>query len=372
MESIINPTNNSLMNLSQSLNKDSIYIPAKTYINHTFSIDTRDFNFYDFANRKNIINLYNSSFITSISKFKYINCSDTNHYLLISYRSKINEIYLIENNGLKLKKVENSLSKCLEGEIQKLIVLENNDILAITNWQKVAYYTNNDLNYKNFFKNINKGDYVLGVIKLPEKKFGILSTNDYLTDMLVIFDENFQSEEKIIEITKPLFNIKNNIFFKTANNKMIIIGKYGFIILDINSLQIQTKIRTGLICFVLPFNEKIIGNNNEKYKYLALIIFENNIFYLKIYEIFKCIREIKKINLFERSFEFIQMFNLSNISNIYNNEMKIENDDLEIYEKLVFFDMFYDFGNDGDLIFVIHYSWKNNKSIILLNDIYIF
>ena len=42
------------------------------------------------------------------------------------------------------------------------------------------------------------------------------------------------------------------------------------------------------------------------------------------------------------------------------------------YEKLVFFDMFYELGNDGDLIFVINYSWKANKSIILLNNINIF
>ena len=91
--------------------------------------------------------------------------------------------------------------------------------------------------------------------------------------MLVIFNENFNSKEIIIKIIKPLFNIKNNLIFNIKNNKIIIIGKFEFIILDINSLQIQTRYQTGLIYNILPFNKNNNYNNNEKYTYLAFNYF---------------------------------------------------------------------------------------------------
>ena len=110
-----------------------------------------------------------------------------------------------------------------------------------------------------------------------------------------------------------------------------VIGKFEFIILDINSLEIQTRYKTGLICNILPFNKNNNYNNNEKYTYFALIIFENNVFYLKIYKIFDCIKEIKKINLFEYSSEFKELFDLNDILSIYNDELNKENDNGEEY-----------------------------------------
>ena len=116
---------------------------------------------------------------------------------------------------------------------------------------------------------------------------------------------------------------------------------------------------------------------------LLLIIFENDVFYLKNYKIFDCIKEIKKINLFEYSSEFKELFDLNDILSIYNDELNKENDNgeeyyikyIEIfrykieYEKKIFFNMFYDFESNGNIIFDIHYSWKSNQSTILLNNI---
>ncbi len=64
---------------------------------------------------------------------------------------------------------------------------------------------------------------------------------------------------------------------------------------------------------------------------LLLIIFENDVFYLKIYKLFDCIKEIKKINLFEYSSEFKELFDLNDILSIYNDELNKENDNGEEY-----------------------------------------
>ena len=64
---------------------------------------------------------------------------------------------------------------------------------------------------------------------------------------------------------------------------------------------------------------------------LLLIIFENDVFYLKNYKIFVCIKEIKKINLFEYSSEFKELFDLNDILSIYNDELNKENDNGEEY-----------------------------------------
>ena len=266
------------MNLPKNFEKNLIHISLKTSINHIFQDNVSKINFYDFINNKILFQFKTPEFfITSITKFKFINSSNPNNYLLISSHSKYkkikNEIFLIENNNNNLKKVEISLSKCLEDEIQKIIILDNNDIVAIVNWKYVSYFINGESNCKRFFRNLNKGHYILGLIKLSQKRFCFLSSINSKENMLIIFNKDFNSKEKIIKIIKPLFNIKNNLIFNIKNNKIIIIGKFEFIILDINSLQIQTRYQTGLICNILPFNKNNNCNNNEKYTYLAFNYF---------------------------------------------------------------------------------------------------
>ena len=85
-----------------------------------------------------------------------------------------------------------------------------------------------------------------------------------------------------------------------------IIGKYEFIIFDINYLEINTIYEVGLICAVLPFNDDVITKNNDNYyNYMSIILYENENFYLKIYSYLNDnIREIEKLNLVEYPTEF--------------------------------------------------------------------
>ena len=163
------------MNLPKNFEKNLIHISLKTSINHIFQDNVSKINFYDFINNKILFQFKTPEFfITSITKFKFINSSNPNNYLLISSYSKYkkikNEIFLIENNNNNLKKVEISLSKCLEDEIQKIIILDNNDIVAIVNWKYVSYFINGESNCKRYLLLIQKKICLLYLIKILIQK----------------------------------------------------------------------------------------------------------------------------------------------------------------------------------------------------------
>ena len=277
-----------ITNLSDKLENDSIYIPIKTIKNYIFPDKITNFSLYDFSSNKIIDQIFSNNFyINSVNKILMNNII----YLHVSQNRKDRFSPSIYGNTFftlkdgKLKKEENSLSKCLEEEIQKIIILDNKDVVTLRNRKKISYHIYNNSNYKKLFNNLNKGDYIFGLIKLSKNNFCYLSANDPQSFKFTFFDENFITKEKEIKMLKPIYNIRNNnIIFKINKEKVIIIGKFEYIIFDPILLEIQTIISTGLICGVFPFNKE---NNDydEKYHYFALITFENENFYLKIYSI---------------------------------------------------------------------------------------
>ena len=147
---------------SITLEKYSIYIPLKTFNNYIcrqkiyrmifFNIDNYQFKtqlIINVLDEKNIsINKvkYNSDYLL-ISKYKY-----SYRYTQDDNDSKT-EIYLIEENGKKLKKIENFLNKVFDKvNIQKLIMLENKNIVNISkDGYKLSFFLKDDLNYKRLF-----------------------------------------------------------------------------------------------------------------------------------------------------------------------------------------------------------------------------
>ena len=358
-----------ITNLSDILNGDSKYIPIKRIKSYIFPDNLSNFILYDYNTNK-IINKISSSdnyFIFSINKIMINNIS----YLIISSSEKINKSLINYNNLLfrikdkALKKEENSLIKCLEEEIHKVIILDNKDVVALRNREYISYYIYNNSNYKKFFNNLNKDGYIFGLIKLTKNNFCFLSLKSLDTFKFTLFDENFFSKEKEIKMMKPSINIKNNIFFKVNKGKIIIIGNFEFIIFDPILLEIQTIINTGLICGVLPFNKR---NNdyNEIYHYFALIILENKHFYIKFYSFFDYIKETEKMDLNQLYPEFEKLIFDNNSSNVHKqeknrNEKKeykniyfhIIKENKEYYMESILFDMFYDVKNNGDIILII-------------------
>ena len=171
---------------------------------------------------------------------------------------------------------------------------------------------------------------------------------------------------------KPNYDIKNNIFFKINKEKVIIIGKFEFIIFDPILLEVQTMVDTGLICGVLPFNKE---NNDydETYHYFSLIIWENENFYLKIYSIFDYIKETEKINLNQFCPEFEKLIIENNISKFYKSEESIkEEKEEDYYRKYIEFEDYMkenEKNNKEYSLFDMFYDVKDNENIILIIDI---
>lgn len=358
-------------NISTHLEKGKIYLPISTTKNYICPQKKKELILYDYKTHKNILTIKADYDIISFNKI-----SNNSNYFLISQKGK-NFLILIKDNEKSMEVVNNSLSKCLEEQIQKIIFLDNQNAVTITNNQLISFYIYDNFNYKRFFRNLNKGGYILGLIKLPQNRFCFLSLFDQKNLLFVKFNEDFTTKEKIIRIDTPIYNIKNNIIFKinSQKDKIIIIGKFEFYIYDVNFLEIQTIYNPGLICSVLPFNKD--KNDTEKYKYFALIVLENEIFYLIIYYISDIIMESEKINLAEYCLEFQKLFNDNDISIIYE-EIKNKENEYEslyehknptIYDQLVLFDMCYDIKNNGDIVLVIDFasSWINEKLTILLD-----
>jgi len=221
---------------------------------------------------------------------------------------------------------------------------------------------------------------------LPNNGFCFISSS-HSKMIFVLFNEDFTSIEKEIKLRRPLENIKNNIMFKYNNDKVIIIHKNGFIIFDVKSYDIQTIFNTGLVCGVLPFNSKLNEINKDYYKYLALIIYENKQFFLKIINLDNNIEETEKIILAEYSSEFEALIDDNNILDVYGkNEKENENIKVEKVEtfgllfhigqrfqnvetKKVFFDMSYDIKTDENIILIINFirSWGNKKLTIIFD-----
>ena len=330
-----------------------------------------------------------------ISKYK---C----HYKYIQddYDSKT-EIYLIENNGTKLKKIKNFLNNCFdEINIQKLILLENRNIVTISNdGYNLCFFKKDGLNYKRFFRNLNKYYYIYGLCKLSHNRFCFLSKENE-NMIFELFNEDFTSKEKILKIQYPIDKRNNNFMFKINDDKVIIIGKYEFVIFNVNYLEIQTIYKVGLILCVQPFNIIYI-DDDYNYKYFAIIFLEKGNFYLKIYHILPdSIEESDKFNLAKYSKEFKVITKNTTLLKYYkkynNNEYKIietkkdknnnnnninnnedeEEEDTNGYflrdndkKEEVFFEINYDLNQNGHVILIlnINQSWVEDKPTFLLD-----
>ena len=180
----------------------------------------------------------------------------------------------------------------------------------------------------------------------------------------------------------------------------------------------------GLICGVLPFNDGRIKNIDDNfYNYIAVIIYENQNFYLKIFShLNNGIKEIDKKNLVEYSnmlealiddnsiLDYLNKninnkkdqnpkktkiklhdlgfrFNIVKANIISDDEDEELDNEFEQYERLFeyryhnigkknnerinsyfHFDMTYDLKNNGNIILIINFirSWGNKKLTILL------
>jgi len=138
--------------------------------------------------------------------------------------------------------------------------------------------------------------------------------------------------------------------FKISNDKIVIIGYSQFIIIDINYFEIILNFEVGSIYFATPFNEKEFSDENDIYHNLALIIKENDEFYLKIFNL-SChdIRETEKI---KPNFQIISikknMFNYHICDDINYISARLENTDNK--------SMYYDYNEKGDLVLIINYD----------------
>lgn len=301
-----------------------------------------------------------SKYPISLSRFKY-NYSD---YFIISNCLK-NDIYLIDNNGKELRKMNNLFNDCLEKYIRKLIVLDNKIILACNNNYLSTYEKENSI-YKKYFNDINKNGTILGLCKLSNNRFCCLSNSYCDGFILKLFNEDFSLEIFELKRIEKIYDNTLNHLFKISNDKVIVIGEYEFIILNLElGIEIETIFEVGLVFSTLPFNFNNIDNLNY-YNYFAIIIYDNNNFYLKIFRIISgIIEETDKINLSEYSSDFKEVINYLNIDD--KNNLIILNNAKD--KRTVLFEMVCDFNNNGNMLLIIYVlkSWEENKNIITLN-----
>ena len=283
---------------SNSLEKETAIIPIKTIKNYSCPLATNQITIYDFNKNKNDVIFNTKSFfrnnnIISISKISL----DNKKCLLLS-RNINKELFLIQDDN-NLKQIENPLVKFLQNEkIEKFIILDNKNIVAVIGGDKLSFYIYKDEKYNKFFNNLNKYNLLIHeIIKLENNKYiYIQSAFSEKMITIILFNEDFTSKEKSIKIENPLDIMRNDKLFKIKDNKVIIIGKTGFVIFDLNTFEEQTYFDVGLIYCVLPFNSNI---DKDYYDYFALIFYENEQFFLKIFSLVSgdFIGETQKINL---------------------------------------------------------------------------
>ena len=355
-----------------SLEKETAIIPIKTIKNYSCPPATNQITIYDFNKNKNDANFNIKSFFqnNNIISIKKISL-DTKQYLLLS--CNINkELFLIQDHN-NLKQIENPLVKFLQNEkIEKFIILDNKNIVAVIRGDKLSFYIYKDEKYNKFFNNLNKYNFLINeIIKLENNRYIYTQRSAALDQggqrlpypagvgkgsfsekmIIILFNEDFTSKEKSINIEKPIDIVRNDKLFKIKDNKVIIIGKTGFVIFDLNTFEEQTYFDVGLIYCVLPFN----NIDKDYYDYFALIFYDNEQFFLKIFSLVSgdFIGETQRINL-AKYFPELEILKSENISVIGKN---------------LFFDMFYDSNNDGKVILIISLflSLEINKLTIMLD-----
>jgi hypothetical protein len=96
------------------------------------------------------------------------------------------------------------LNKCFEKKyVRQIIVLDNKNIVANISPSLISYYKYNKSKYDKFFNNLNKYYTIIELYKLNNNSFCFLSLKNLWGEspmILVIFEENFASKEKEINI----------------------------------------------------------------------------------------------------------------------------------------------------------------------------
>ena len=360
-----------------SSKKKSVLIPIKTIKNYSCLPSSNQIIIYDFIKKKriNIVDYFSNNIIT-INKITL----DNENYLFISDVKNKRELFLIENDK-KLTKVKNSFTKFLKTEeIDKFIILDNKDLVAVVGKYKLSFYLHKNGAYHKYFNNINKDNEIIDLHKLEDNKYIFLS-HSYKCMTLNLFNADFRSKRILLKTEKPIESLKSNNLFPIKNNKIIIIGKSRFIVFDLNAFEEQIFFEVGIICYVLPFNNNDI--DKSYYDYFALIFKEEKEeeYYLKIYCLLSndIIEETNKINLKDYSTDFKSLLHNEDTSknknqtDENNTEDFLSNNDFlldkfEEFKEKIYFDMLYDINNDGKFILIINFSrFGKKKSTIRLN-----
>jgi hypothetical protein len=354
-----------------SSQKESLLIPIKTIKNYSCLPSSNQIIIYDFNKNKSIkiLDIFSNDII-SINKVTL----DNENYLFISDVKNKRELFLIENDN-KLKKVKNSFKKFLKMEnIDKFIILDNKDLVAVVGKYKLSFYLYKNGAYHKYFNNINKDNEIFDLHKLEDNKYIYLS-HSYKCMALNLFNADFSSKRILLETEKPIESLKSNNLFFIKNNKIIIIGKKKFIVFNLDAFEEQTFFELGIICYVLPFNNNDI--DKSYYDYFALIFKEEKEeeYYLKIYCLLSndIIEETNKINLKDYSTDFKSLLHNEDTSKNKNQKDENNTEDFRSYDQFIldekiYFDMVYDINDDGKVILIINFSRSDKKkSTIRLN-----
>ena len=311
-----------------------IYLPINTIKAYKIPEKTKKICFYDFTDKYD----YNIKYKLSIPGIKnnplIMNTItlDNKKYLYIS--QKKDNFFLLENNSFEI--VKNRLSKLYKSKnFEFLIILDNKNIVAGISGI-LSFYKSN---FEKYFNNLNKYNKIIGLSKLSNNRFC------YLTEFgkkLVVYDENFAEKEMTLKNNSYKFGLIN-----LPNDHILIADNSKIIIIDINYFEIKTIFEIEKICYILPFY-KNTNNNDDYFNNIAIIIKENETYFLKIYD-FSCVnfRESEKINI-------NYLLGEENKSNINT-----------------FFDMNYEFNKNGNIIFIISFNIfvKDRLSIIFDVDL---
>ena len=365
-------------NIKGAIHRDNNLVIKEIKIENEYEIGTliispNAFDKFVFENDKYEINKIlllkenENGFVLTNKKSKGINIIKSfnkikieNEFFCLSGKDQFN----ILNYDKALNDSEKSLNKCFEKKyVRQIIVLDNKNIVANISSSLIGYYNYSKSKYDKYFNNLNKYYTIIDLCKLNNNNFCFLSGSDWSNRSMIlsIFDENFASKQQEIKNIKRNDKISNHILFRINNDNLVIIGESGFIILNIQNLEIVTIIETYPIYCSLKLIKE--NPNLEIYKYLAIIIKKDNAFFLKIYKfIDNNFEESNEFNLYEYSSQ-IKKFLKENLKKSVEKKENDENDD--IYNS----DSDNDNDNDRNIKEILINSFNNNKTLITLLEI---
>ena len=334
-----------LLKINKYEDQNIIYLPINTIKAYNIPQKTEKIYFYDFTDKYDYNIKYKLGIIGNNNMPLIMNTiiRGNKKYLFIS--QKKDNFYLFENNSLK--KVDNKLTELYKSKnFEFLIILDNKNIVA-GRYDVLSFYK---LNFVKYFNNINKYRTILSLSKLSNNRFCYLVKANKKENKLILYDEDFAEKEMTLKLEESedendlyendyKFNIIN-----LPNDNILIAENSRIVIIDINYFEIKTIFEIEEICYILPFN-KNSNNNDDYFNNIAIIIKENETYFLKICDFSIGFKESKKINI---------------------NDIIDEENQLNIY---TFFDMNYEYNKNGNIIFIISFNILMNDRLSILLDV---